>query len=219
MNANLEFWLSFRNYEEQLQLPVNPVNYELSSSHDYQDFEVNHYGERTVPGFRQLAEISLSSFFPKHYNATFCEYENIPQPWEAVNRLKRWQESGEPIRLKITGTSINMAATIRSLDIEEKAGEPGDIHFSLKLKEYQFFTFPVYALDEEEKVIDPSQRRANTVVNPSRYTVKPGDSLWKISQKNLGDGSKWRKIYELNKAVIGPNPNLIKPQQVLVMPS
>ena len=27
------------------------------------------------------------------------------------------------------------------------------------------------------------------------YTVSSGDSLWKIAQKQYGDGSKWKKIY------------------------
>jgi nucleoid-associated protein YgaU len=47
------------------------------------------------------------------------------------------------------------------------------------------------------------------------YTVKPGDTLWGIAQKECGDGSVWPKIYNENKWVIGNNPNLIHPGQVL----
>ncbi len=49
-------------------------------------------------------------------------------------------------------------------------------------------------------------------------TVQPGDSLWKIAQKNLGDGSRWREIYDLNKDQIA-NPNLIQPGQQFKMPA
>lgn len=50
------------------------------------------------------------------------------------------------------------------------------------------------------------------------YTVAKGDSLSKIAKAHYGRLDKWRLIYEANKAVIGPNPDLIKPGQVLTIP-
>ncbi len=50
------------------------------------------------------------------------------------------------------------------------------------------------------------------------YTVKAGDSLWKIAEAFYKDGNAWPKIYNANKDVIGPNPSLIRPGQVLKIP-
>ncbi len=50
------------------------------------------------------------------------------------------------------------------------------------------------------------------------YVVKPGDSLTKIAQKELGSGARWKEIYALNKATIGDNPDLIHPGEKLVLP-
>ena len=44
------------------------------------------------------------------------------------------------------------------------------------------------------------------------YTVKSGDTLSGIASKY---GTTWQKLYEKNKNVIGNDPNLIKPGQVL----
>ncbi len=52
---------------------------------------------------------------------------------------------------------------------------------------------------------------------PRTYTVKPGDTLSGIAAA-LGLPN-WRMLYEANRDVIGGNPNLIRPGQVLVVPS
>ena len=58
------------------------------------------------------------------------------------------------------------------------------------------------------------------------YTVKPGDSLWNISQQLLGPGATARQIeqtshliYHDNQTTIGANPNHLVPGQVLRIPS
>ena len=48
--------------------------------------------------------------------------------------------------------------------------------------------------------------------NVTYYTVVAGDTLSGIAKKY---GTTWQKIYEDNEDVIGSNPNLIKPGQVL----
>ncbi len=55
------------------------------------------------------------------------------------------------------------------------------------------------------------QQVAQAPAEATPYTVKPGDNLWDIAHKNLGDGTKWQDIYKLNQDVVGTNPNLIHP--------
>jgi nucleoid-associated protein YgaU len=67
----------------------------------------------------------------------------------------------------------------------------------------------------------PSATRATTAANGaagSTYTVRSGDTLSSIAQKTLGDRSKWRAIYNLNRAAIGPNENNIDEGMVLKIP-
>lgn len=51
----------------------------------------------------------------------------------------------------------------------------------------------------------------------SVYKVKPGDTLSKIAQTNLGKMSRWQEIWELNKGRIA-DPNLIEIGWELVLP-
>jgi len=48
------------------------------------------------------------------------------------------------------------------------------------------------------------------------YTVQPGDTLSQIAAR-LGVAD-WRRLYETNRGVIGADPNLIRPGQVLIIP-
>ena len=50
------------------------------------------------------------------------------------------------------------------------------------------------------------------------YTVQKGDCLWTIAEKNLGDGNRWKEIYERNRDSIR-DPGLIYPGQEFVLPA
>lgn len=51
---------------------------------------------------------------------------------------------------------------------------------------------------------------------PQKYTVKAGDSLWKISQNLYGSGYNWVDISRENKL---NNPEVIVPGQTLTIPN
>lgn len=53
---------------------------------------------------------------------------------------------------------------------------------------------------------------------PATYTVVRGDSLSKIAKKLYGNANLWKHLHEANREQI-PNPDLIKPGQVLVVPA
>ena len=51
------------------------------------------------------------------------------------------------------------------------------------------------------------------------HTVESGENLSAIAEQELGSQSRWKEIYELNKDVIGKNPDLIQPGMELKLPS
>lgn len=56
---------------------------------------------------------------------------------------------------------------------------------------------------------------------PNEYLVGSGDNLAKIagSMDVMGDPTKWRALYEANKDVVGDDPGLIYPYQILKFPT
>lgn len=57
-----------------------------------------------------------------------------------------------------------------------------------------------------EQLDDNSLHRAASGDRPRTYRVRSGDSLSIIASRTMDDGNAWHRIYELNRSVIGPNP-------------
>lgn len=212
----MQFWLSFNNNAERLQLPVNPEAINIGYGQSYDDITVKGLGDYTVIGDPQGVTFSFSSFFPSEYDESYCEYPDIPNPWDVVQQINGWKESGKPLRLTVTGTSINYAVTIRSFDIFETHGAVGDLYYSLSFREYKFIT--PKTVDVSQPVVKNKTERPpaeKPTTSGKVYVVKSGDSLYKIAKKY---GTTWQALYNKNKTVIGGNPNLIKPGQKLTLP-
>ena len=118
----------------------------------------------------------------------------------------------------------NLTVGLEDYQITDDAKDGFDLTVSVKLKQYRAFGTKTVQITPSPA---PSQPATATVQEPPRettsapkaanYTVKSGDCLWNIAKKQLGDGSRWKEIYELNKDKI-KNPNLIYSGQSLTMP-
>src|SRR5262249_28245634 len=51
------------------------------------------------------------------------------------------------------------------------------------------------------------------------YKVRPNDSLIGIAQRFYGEKRRWKEIYELNKSVVGSDPEMVREGIVLKMPA
>lgn len=136
----------------------------------------------------------------KELGLTAIHWSIDPMDWDSdrvnsdsiVNTLRHEVRNGSIVLLHDHGNS-----TVQALDIAIP---------ELKQKGFQFVTV--------DELLSTSSEPSQT------YTVQPGDDLSKIAKKFYGDGSEpfWRKIYEANKALIGPDPNYIEVGWELIIP-
>lgn len=198
-----------------------PAEYTVTSEQDNTSVTVCNLGEVTLRGKRKLQQISFSSFFPRHYDSGYC-YVRSKSPITMVKKVEKMKRAGS-VKLIITGI-LSMKVTIESFEWGENDGT-GDISYTLSMKEYRTVSIPASVLVKEQPAQPAaaggdggtSGRDQPETTGTQSYTVKSGDSLSAIARKLTGS-TNWQAIYEQNKAVIGSNPNMIKPGQVLTIP-
>jgi nucleoid-associated protein YgaU len=78
---------------------------------------------------------------------------------------------------------------------------------------------PLSGLPLPERAEGPAHPRHPAVV------VRPGDTLWALAEHDLPPPAthqqvtaRWHAVYRRNRGVIGPDPDLILPGQVLSLP-
>lgn len=215
----VEIWL--KDWDDlYMQIPVNPSEIEYSSPYGMNTVSIASLGDVIVPGERGNRQITFSSFFPRDYNPSYCEYEGFKAPWEWVEQIEKWRDIRKNLRIIISGTPISIPVYISEFTMQpEKAGNPGDVHYNITFIEYR----PIRAeIVQAKKPIAgmsmASTRPISAKTQAKTYVVMPGDSLYLIALKVYGDGGKLNIIHEANKATIGKYSDGIKPGQKLVIP-
>lgn len=196
-------WLSWNNQQEGFELPVLPREIGPSIRGDGSGHDVYGLGKINVIKDHGLAEYTIESIFPAQ-RYPFVTASIVFNPKAYVDYIMKWWETKRPIRLvAVTSTmEVNTPASIEAFEWKEVAGSPGDISFSLRLKEYRFYDAQRVPVTQQTggttRIQKAKPKRPDERMLPRTYTLKPSDNLWKVAQKVLGDGSRWREIQRLN---------------------
>jgi nucleoid-associated protein YgaU len=83
-------------------------------------------------------------------------------------------------------------------------------------------SIPLKQPDPERRLVAPRPKRLAEMKAPSlpaagQVVVRKGDSLWKLAEKYLGNGTRWQAILQVNPQL--RNPNLIQAGDHLRLPA
>lgn len=212
-----KIYLSFNNQAEAFEFPVLPEEVEIKESGNNKSHILQNIGEITVINTVKAPTLKLEGFFPIN-SGPYVTSKYLLKPNEYIEKIKRWRDTGKPVRLVITGTSVDLswACTIEDFSYKEKAGAVGDIEYTISFKEYRWFKVKKVEIVSDSKTSQPAiakmEQRPVEKEIPKTYTVQTEDTLCSISKKCLGESGKYKEIAKKNNIA---NPSLIYPGQVL----
>ncbi|GAA0735735.1 LysM peptidoglycan-binding domain-containing protein [Clostridium oceanicum] len=214
----MDVYLRNDKEKQTFHFPVNPIdNITVNRSKKYNTVDILDVGEVDLSDKgKKIKEISFNTLLPVEYD-TYCRYRSIPNPVETIAKLEKWMEQEDPLRLIITDFNFNSLVKISDISEEGRAGEDGDKYINIRFRTHRDIKIQKLPSKTATKKVTLKSNRPSTKSNSRVYTVKSGDSLWKIARWWYGNGAKWGIIYQKNKRVIGSNPNRIYPGQRLVM--
>lgn len=180
------------NGEQQFTFTVNPERLRVSRPNCNRVERLAMGGTVNLWGGRGLREVSFTTFLPEERSPFYGGTNGA----EVLSLLKAWQDSGDPVRLIVSGSDINDAFLIEDVTETLREGD-GDITLTLTLREYKFAS--ELAKDADGAVQSAGKTaRADERVLPKTRTVKRGDTLWGIACELYGDGTRWREIAKKN---------------------
>ena len=213
----------FAKYKERIvQLPVNPESVQITGDSDNETSTVVNLGQLSDIGFPNLKELSIESFFPYRSGPGYINTNGVfEEPDFYIDFFEKIKQNRDYFRLIITDTPIDMLVSIESFDYTYKYGTD-DVDYTLSLKEYKEHKVKTLKVTNQgaNNSANYQQVQNSSASNSNSDRSVEKDSLWKIAKSLLGDGSRWSDIYNYknNKSIIGSNPNLIRPGQVLSIP-
>lgn len=176
------------NGAERVYFAVNPAEINISRPNVNRALSLAMGGSVNAWGGRGLREVKLKTFLP-------CEgspfYSGQP-PETVLAMLKRWQDSGDPVRLILSGSDVNDAFLIEDVTETLREGDK-DVGLTVSLREYKFKSALAALAGGTAAPVREDSRPARRT-----YTVKKGDTLWDIACRFYGDGTRWKTLAEKN---------------------
>ena len=177
------------NGEQRITFTVNPREMVISRPNRNQVYPLAMGGTVNTWGGRGLREVKLTTFLPEKHSPFF----DGTDAQSVLSMLRRWQDSGDPIRLIISDTDINDAFLIEDLTETLREGD-NDVGMTLTLREYKFKS----SLAALAGSGTPAAKRQDERIIPETYTVRKGDTLWAIACRFYGDGTRWSVLAAKN---------------------
>ena len=207
---------------EQILLPVAPSELITNVEGEREKVDLVDIGEGSILRDIGLRRISFTVLLPA-VQYSFVQTEGVFQPpIFFLNQFRQYKMSKKPVSLIVfrklaDGTELfsgNIDVSFERYTVLERGGEQGDFWVEINLKEYRKITSATYKMEQKEgqTVLEEFGVKREGKEIPNTYTVKKGDSLWKIAQTMLNDGSRYKEIAEKNNIV---NPNKIQVGQIL----
>ena len=193
----VDIYLREKNGNRELRFPLLPekITYK-SGDTEFVTYEIMNRGAVAVPTGVGLSRIGWPAEFPgegRQNDPAIRGTWNPPKYYH--DTLEDWKSRGTLLTIIVTGYPFNFDVDISTYEAD-LSGPFGDMQYTIELQEHRDIVI------KTEQVKTSSSATKRPTQQPTTYTIKSGDTLWRIAEKLLGAGSKWQTIYNANKDII-----------------
>jgi len=222
--------------DDQDPLPEAPQFYTVVAGDTLYGIAEKTFGPGKGPQWRRIAEVNPAlsdpSRLPWGMRIVIPRLQAPPRPApNAAEDRTTVADSGTPspqvyvVKPGDTLGEISMAVygTSRKWQMISEANgnlDPRTLRPGLKLVIPQVQAVPAVARSDTRVIERALEEVSEFVADTSRpagvYRVKRGETLYAIARRVLGDGSRWKEIYELNRRQMSAPEDLAAGQTILV---
>lgn len=202
--------MAYKFYLDGL-LPVAPPKLELKINNKNKTKDLANMQEINILKLPGLTDINFTVPVPLKEYPWMSRYVSSS---EVLGKLEELKVSCKPFQFIVsrefdngsTAHSTNLKVSLEDYRLVEDAEDASDLSIEINLKQYVDFGSKVVYVSEKDKGTSTQKPQSSPKKpsnnKPKTYTVKHGDSMWEIAKKYLGDGSKYKQLYNMNKDLI-----------------
>ena len=206
-------------YLDKILLPVAPPELQIKVNNQNRTVSLINFGEINVLRKEGLRDISFTCLIPQIEYPFAVYMDGFKPALFFLDAFKELKESQEPFQFLVTrfknGELLFESNYKVSLEYhvvtEDWENNTFDLEVEIVLKEFRDFGTKKVEIYEADAPNAPPQaiisqdRPAENPPKARTHTVVSGDSLWAIARRYLGDGNRWREIYNLNPQIAERN--------------
>jgi len=204
-----QFWI------QGVLLPVTPSAVTIKFGNQNKTFTLINEGQINILKPPGLSKISFNALLPNQ-QYSFGQYpEGYRSASYYMEHLEKLKNECKPFIFtlfriddtnKQLAQSTPMRVSLEKCQFSEDAEKYGtDIMAQIELLQFRAFQTKTLTFKKEEKKTTATvteKRETESKPKEETYTVVQGDCLWSIAKRKLGNGSREKEIYALNKDVI-----------------
>lgn len=219
--------MAYLMYIETVLFPVTPGKVTTKINGKNKTVSLINDGEINIIKTTGLTDVSIDELLlPALQDYPFANHEDentnevsFHDAKYYLDKLESWKNDKKPVKWKMIrispdGSTLlwdsSMDVTIEDYEIIEDADNGMDVTVKLDMKQYRYYGAKKLKIKKnsaktkssKKKTAKKEKARPKKKKTISTYTVKKGDCLWNIAKKELGSGSRWKEIYNLNKSTI-----------------
>lgn len=182
----------YLKFGRRIRIPVNPEEIKISRPSNNKTYDVLDIGEIVVPMAPGLQEVSWESFFPSNFDDPYTS--GTTAPGSIVKALDRAKKNKTVGRLIITRSGLydtNLRCIIEDFETTDKGGEPGDMYYSITLKEYRDYSPQTVTFVQPQQTF-PDAVPAEAVAEEPRAVDTP---VLRVGAQVIANGKYWYDSY------------------------